>query len=136
MMRLKGQGGPGYEGGAAGDAYVEIRVRPHAYFRRKDNDIHMELPVSLPEAVLGGKVTVPTVSGSVSMTIPKGANTGLTLRLKGKGIRDPKMGTGDQYVTLKVVLPDEVDGKLAEFIKDWAPEHAYDPRQAAGMKSS
>ncbi len=134
MMRLKGQGQPGYEGGEPGDAYVEIRVRPHAYFRRKDSDIHMELPVSLSEAVLGGKVTVPTVSGSVAMTIPKGANTGLTLRLKGKGIKDPKMGTGDQYVTLKVVLPEKVDDALAEFIKTWAPDHPYDPRQAAGMK--
>lgn len=134
MMRLKGQGRPGYEGGEPGDAYVEIRVRPHAYFRRKDNDVHMELPVSLPEAVLGGKVTVPTVSGSVAMTIPEGANTGLTMRLKGKGIKDAKMGTGDQYVTLKVVLPEKIDDSLEAFIKTWAPDHPYDPRQAAGMK--
>lgn len=134
MMRLKGQGGPGYEGGEPGDAYVEIRVRPHAFFRRKDNDIHMDLPVSLQEAVLGGKVRVPTVSGSVSMTIPKGANTGMTLRLKGKGIKDPKMGTGDQYVTLKVVLPEEIDDGLAKFVEEWAADHAYDPREAAGVK--
>ena len=134
MLRLKGQGQPGYEGAEAGDAYIEIRVRPHAFFHRKDNNIHMDLPVSLPEAILGGKVTVPTVSGSVAMTIPKGANTGMTLRLKGKGIKDAKMGTGDQYVTLKVVLPDKIDDTLADFIKDWAPEHEYDPRATAGVK--
>ncbi len=135
MLRLKGHGQPGYEGGEAGDAYIEIRIRPHAYFTRKDNDVHMELPVSLPEAILGAKVTVPTVSGPVSMTVPKGANTGVTLRLKGKGIVDPKSGkTGDQYVTLKLVLPESVDGALADFIEDWAPRHPYNPRRAAGME--
>ena len=133
-LRLKGQGMPGYEGGETGDAYIELHIRPHAFFRRKDNDIHLELPVSLPEAVLGGKVTVPTVSGAVSMTIPKGSNTGTSLRLKGKGIPDRKTGVaGDQYVTLKVVLPEKPDEALTEFIEKWAPDHAYDPRRKAGM---
>lgn len=135
MLRLKGQGMPGYEGGEAGDAYFELHVRPHAFFTRKDNDIHMELPVSLSEAVLGGKVTVPTVSGPVSMTIPKGSNTGVTLRLKGKGVADAKGGTaGDQYVTLKVVLPSQIDEELQRFVEGWAPAHAYNPRRAAGME--
>jgi len=133
-LRLKGQGMPGYEGGEAGDAYIELHIRPHAFFRRKDNDIHMELPVSLSEALLGGKVTVPTVSGAVSMTIPKGSNTGTSLRLKGKGIPDRKTGiAGDQYVTLKVVLPEKPDEALAEFVEKWAPDHSYDPRRKAGM---
>ncbi len=133
-LRLKGQGMPGYEGGATGDAYIELHVRPHAFFRRKDNDVHLELPVSLPEAILGGKVAVPTVSGAVSMTIPKGSNTGTSLRLKGKGIPDRKTGVaGDQYVTLKLVLPENPDPALTEFIEKWAPDHAYDPRRKAGM---
>jgi len=134
-LRLTGQGMPGYEGGEPGDAYIEIHIRPHPYFTRKDNDVHMELPVSLSEAVLGGKVTVPTISGKVSMTVPKGANTGTTLRLKGKGIVDRKSGVaGDQYVTLKLVLPPETDEKLAAFVEEWAPAHAYNPRRAAGME--
>jgi DnaJ-class molecular chaperone len=135
LLRLKGQGMPGYEGGEAGDAYIELRVRPHAFFTRKDNDVHLELPVSLPEAVTGGKVTVPTVSGPVSMTVPKGANTGTVLRLKGKGIVDRKSGKpGDQYVTLKLVLPAKVDSELADFVAEWGPKHAYNPRRAAGME--
>ncbi|HLF59358.1 MAG TPA: DnaJ C-terminal domain-containing protein [Alphaproteobacteria bacterium] len=134
-LRLEGQGMPGYEGGVAGDAYIELHIRPHAYFSRKDNDVHMELPVSLPEAVLGGKVTVPTVSGSVAMTVPKGANTGTTLRLKGKGIVDRRTGVaGDQYVALKIVLPPEIDEQLSGFVEEWAPAHPYNPRRAAGME--
>jgi len=134
MLRLKGQGMPGYEGGETGDAYIEIHVRPHPFFARKDDDIHLELPVSLSEAVLGGKITVPTVSGPVTMTVPKGSNTGATLRLKGKGIAGAKGAAGDQYVTLKVVLPPEADDELRSFIEGWAPNHPYNPRRAAGME--
>ena len=134
MLRLKAQGMPGYEGGETGDAYFELHVRPHPFFTRKDDDIHVELPISLAEAVLGGKITVPTVSGSVSMTVPKGSNTGTTLRLKGKGIAGAKGGAGDQYVTLKVVLPSEADDELRRFIEGWAASHPYNPRRAAGME--
>ena len=133
-LRLKGQGGPGQNGGEVGDAYVEVHVQPHAYFTRKDNDVHLELPVSLREAVLGATVTVPTVHGKVSMKIPPGSNTGSTLRLKGKGIVDRKFGTkGDQYVKLKVVLPDAPDKELKDFVERWAKGKDYDPRRGAGM---
>jgi DnaJ-class molecular chaperone len=89
----------------------------------------MELPVSLPEAVLGGKVQVPTIDGPVSMTIPKGASSGRTLRLKGRGIAQGKNGSrGDQYVRLKIVLPEEPDPELEKLIEKWAKGHAYDPR--------
>ena len=129
-LRLKGQGLPGMAGGEPGDAYVEIHVRPHAFFVRKNGNIHMVLPVSLAEAVLGGPVEVPTVSGPVSLTIPKGSNTGTTLRLKERGILDQKSKTrGDQYVELKVVLPPNVDEELADFVAAWAPKHPYDPRR-------
>ncbi|WP_114394730.1 DnaJ C-terminal domain-containing protein [Oleisolibacter albus] len=133
-LRLKGQGQPGLGGGPAGDAYVEVHVQPHAWFTRKDSDIHLDLPVSLTEAVLGGKVPVPTISGEVMLTIPRGSNTGTVLRLRGRGV--PGRGTdpaGDQYVRLKVLLPEGEDADLARFVEGWAGR-TYDVRSKAGMK--
>jgi DnaJ-class molecular chaperone len=128
-LRLKGQGMPGFEGGSPGDAYVELHVQPHPLFERKDHNIHMEMPVSLAEAVLGGKVAVPTIDGPVTMTLPKGSNTGATLRLRGKGIVDPGSGKrGDQYVRLKVVLPKTPDPELEALVRRWSEAHPYDPR--------
>jgi DnaJ-class molecular chaperone len=128
MLRLKGQGMPGYGGGPPGDAYIEVHVEPDAVFERKDNDVHVELPVGLDEALLGAKVEVPTLTGPVMLTVPKGSNTGTVLRLKGKGIIDAKSRQrGDQYVRLKVVLP-EPESELEGFLKEWAGRHRYDPR--------
>jgi DnaJ-class molecular chaperone len=119
-LRLKGQGQPGFGGAEPGDAYIEVHVQPHAFFIRKDSDVHLELPVSLGEAVLGGKITVPTIEGDVAMTIPKGSNSGTTLRLKGRGIVDRKSKQrGDQYVKLKVVLPEGADAELTRFVEGW-----------------
>lgn len=133
-LRLKGRGMAGERGAAAGDAYVEVHIEPHPYFTRKDSDVHLELPVTLQEAVLGATVQVPTVHGKVSMKIPPGSNTGTTLRLKGKGILDRKNGVkGDQYVKLKVALPDKPDQELVDFIERWAKDHDYNPRRKAGM---
>jgi DnaJ-class molecular chaperone len=132
VLRLRGKGGPGLGGGPPGDALIEVHVRPHPLFRRVGDDIHMELPVSLAEAVLGARVTVPTVSGPVTMTIPKGSDTGAQLRLRGKGIQRGASGGqqgGDQYVTLKVVIGASGDPELAKFLEDWAPRHPVDPRQ-------
>jgi DnaJ-class molecular chaperone len=130
-LRLKGQGMPGSKGRPAGDAYVEIRVQPHAFFEARDNDIHVELPVTLTEAVLGGKVKVPTIGGPVMLNVPPGSNTGASLRLKGRGLLDRKSGQrGDQYVKLKVVLPDKPDDKLKGFLEAWEGGRAYDPRKA------
>lgn len=130
-LRLKGQGMPGRQGKPAGDAYVEIRVLPHAFFEARDNDIHVELPVTLSEAVLGGKVKVPTVGGSVMLNVPPGSNTGTSLRLKGRGLLDRKSGQhGDQYVKLKIILPDKPDEKLKAFLESWKAGQAYDPRKA------
>jgi DnaJ-class molecular chaperone len=129
-LRLKGQGMPGTKGKPAGDAYVEIRVQPHPFFEPRDNDIHIELPVTLTEAALGGKVKVPTVGGPVVLNIPAGSNTGKSLRLKGRGLLDRKTRQrGDQYVKLKVVLPDQPDDKLKEFLESWEAGKAYDPRK-------
>lgn len=133
-LRLKGQGLAGLGGAPPGDALVQISVKPHAYFSRKDGDVHLELPITLQEAVLGGTIEVPTVHGKVSMKIPAGSNTGQTLRLKAKGVHDPKSGAaGDQYVTLKVVLPETPDRDLEDFVKSWDKARAYDPRRKAGL---
>lgn len=128
-LRLKGKGRPGYNGGEPGDALIEIEVRPHPQFTRKDDDIHLDLPISLAEAVLGGKVKAPTTSGAVMLSVPKGANTGTVLRLKGKGVAKAGGGHGDQYVTLKVMLPEKPDPELEEFIARWSKAQAYDPRR-------
>ena len=130
-LRLKGQGMPGRDGKPAGDAYVEIRVQPHPFFEPRDNDLHVELPVTPTEAVLGGKIKVPTVGGPVMLNVPVGSNTGTSLRLKGRGLLDRKSKQrGDQYVKLKVVLPDKPDDKLKEFLQSWDAGKAYDPRAA------
>ena len=128
-LRLKGQGMPGGEGRPAGDAYVELHVQPHAFFEARDNDVHVELPVTVTEAVLGGKIKVPTVGGPVMLNVPAGSNTGSSLRLKGRGLLDIKSGQrGDQYVKLKVVLPDKPDDKLKAFLESWKAGRTHDPR--------
>jgi DnaJ-class molecular chaperone len=130
VMRLKSQGGPGRNGGAAGDALIEIHVTPHPFFRRDGNDIRLEVPVTLGEAVLGAKITVPTPTGNVSVTVPPHSDTGAQLRLRGKGVPG-RAGrpAGDAYVTLKVVIG-AVDDELEQFLRRWAPGHATNPRRA------
>ena len=118
-LRLRGKGLPGLNGGPPGDALVEIAVRPHRTFTRKDDDIHIELPISLREAVLGGKVDVPTPDGAVTMTVPRWSNTGSVLRLKGKGVPRRDGSRGDQYVTLEVMLPAKPDAELERLISQW-----------------
>ena len=133
-LRLKGQGMPGAGGAGAGDAYIELNVDPHPFFTREGRNIHLELPITLQEAVLGGSVSVPTIHGRLSVKVPAGSNSGKTLRLKGKGISGAKSGAaGDQYVKLKVVLPDKVDDDLRDFVEGWAENHPYDPRAKIGM---
>jgi DnaJ-class molecular chaperone len=130
MLRLKGQGLPGFGGGAPGDAYVELHVEPHAFFHRKDDNIHVDIPVTLKEAALGARIEVPTISGPVSMTIPQGSNTGKTLRLRDKGIRNRRTGQrGHQLITLKVVLPDGEEPELMAFLQTWQPRNGDDPRR-------
>jgi DnaJ-class molecular chaperone len=119
ILRLRGKGRPGIGGGPPGDALVEIQVRPHRIFTRKRDDIHADLPISLIEAVLGGKVKVPTPTGSVTMTVPKWSNTGTVLRLKGKGVPRADGTKGDEFVTLKVMLPEKPDPELEKFVAQW-----------------
>ena len=123
ILRLRGQGAPGIGGGPTGDAMIEIGIAPHPYFQRDGNDIVVELPVTLKEAVLGAAIAVPTIAGPVKLRIPKGSGTGTRLRLKDRGI-----GAGHQYVDLKVVIPPGAEPALERFLENWVPEHAFDPR--------
>ena len=127
IIRLKGQGEPGLGDGAPGDALVEITVAPHKLFRREGDDIIVELPVTIQEAVVGTTLEVPTIKGSVRLTIPPNSGTGTRLRLRGRGI-----GAGHQYVELHPVLPPGEEPELAEFLKAWSPRHAFNPR--SGME--
>ena len=134
-LRLKGQGLPGVGGFGAGDAIVEVHVEAHPFFTRQGADIHVEVPITLNEAVLGATIRVPTVSGPVAVKVPPGANTGSTLRLRGKGVMNQATKqAGDQYVKLKVVLPDPPDAELVKFIEEWAKTRSYDVRKKAGLE--
>ncbi len=128
VLRLKGKGTPGLRGGENGDALVEIHVRPHAKFKRIGNDILLELPITIDEAVLGGKIEVATISGRVSLQIPKGTSSGRIFRLKGKGVRGTNDVTmGDQLVTIRIVMPENVDESLSYFMAEWRQRNRYDP---------
>jgi DnaJ-class molecular chaperone len=127
-LRLRGQGRPGVGGGEPGDVLVEVHVNPHATFRREGNNIRAILPVTISEALSGGKVPVPTVSGIVQLSVPKGSNTGTVLRLRGKGVASTK-GHGDHLIELQIVLPDTPDDDLVQMIAAWEGKHPYDPRQ-------
>jgi len=129
ILRLKGQGMPGLgENAPAGDALIEVRVTPHPVFRREgDKNIVVEAPVTLQEAVQGGKIEVPTIEGPVFVTVPPYSQNGARLRLRGRGIAG-----GDQFVELKVVLPSGEEPELVEFLKTWQPRHPQEPRK--GMK--
>lgn len=129
VLRLKGQGQQG-RGGAFGDALIELNVRPHAIFRPDGADLEMDLPVSVPDAVLGGKVEAPTPEGNVSVTVPKGSNSGAVLRLKGRGGVDAKTGKrGDLKARLVVTLPEGEDPKLEAFAKEWREKRPYSPKR-------
>ena len=123
-LRLKGQGHPARGAGPAGDALVTVRVQPHRHFQRSGNDVFLPLPVTLQEAVLGARIEVPTLAGPVTLSVPPGSGQGTKLRLKGRGIAG-----GDQYVELRLVLPERPEPELASFLEDWKPRHPFNPRK-------
>jgi DnaJ-class molecular chaperone len=130
VLRLRGQGGAGWNGGTTGDALVEIAVAPHRFFTRDGNDVRLELPVTLTEAVLGGPVEVPTPNGPVRMRVPAGSDTGTELRLRGRGVpAHAGQDAGDLYATLRVVLG-KPDAALETFLQTWKPEHPGNPRHS------
>ncbi len=129
QMRLAGKGAQG--NGGAGDAIVTIEVQPHRFFTREGDDVRLDLPVSLAEAVLGASVKVPTVEGAVMLSVPAGSSSGKVLRLKGRGFHKKSGGRGDQLVTLMVDLP-VGDDALTEFVQNWADRDKWNPRGKFG----
>jgi DnaJ-class molecular chaperone len=128
-IRLAGQGQAGPAGN--GDAIVTIAIRPHRFFRREGDNIRLDLPVSLDEAVLGAKVRVPTVDGPVMLSVPKGSSSGKVLRLKGKGFTGRDGQRGDQLVTLMIEVPD--DSELTRFLEGWSGKGSGNPRKGLGV---
>jgi curved DNA-binding protein len=126
-VRLSGKGGAGARGGPAGDLYLRLRVRPHPFFTRRGDDLLLDLPVTVPEAVLGAKVDVPTPDGAVSMTVPPRSRNGQTLRVRGKGVPRREGGRGDLLVRLAVELPDTDDAKLEELARALEPLYGGAP---------
>lgn len=126
-LRLKGQGSPGR--GGNGDALIELAVKPHPIYRKEGEHLVMDLPVSVPDAVLGGKVEAPTPDGPVNVTVPKGANSGSKLRLKGRGLADAKGHRGDLYARLIVTLPETIDEDLEKFAQAWREQKPYTPKR-------
>lgn len=118
-LRLAGKGDSGYNGGSNGDLYLEFRVKEHTLFEREGNDIYLELPITITEAVLGCKKEIPTLYGNVKLTIPEGANTGDRHRLKGKGVEDLHSGSkGNMYVIINVVIPSKIDKKQKKLFEE------------------
>ena len=122
-LRLKGQGGAGRTG--SGDALIELAIRPHPIFRREGEGLVMDLPISVPDAVLGGKVEAPTPDGPVMLGVPKGSNSGAILRLKGKGLSDVHGKRGDLLARLVVTLPETIDSDLEKFAEAWRAQKPY-----------
>ena len=131
QIRLKGQGHPSPYGGSPGDAIVTVKFERHKQFRRDGADLRVDVPITLYEAVLGGKVRVPTLDGAVELAIPPGTSSGRTFRLKGKGFPG-KDGRGDLYASLRIALPDGGDAELEELMKTWRDGKPYDPRKGMG----
>ncbi len=123
-LRLKGKGSSGNVNMPTGDAYIEVHIKPHPFYKRIGKDIEVEVPIGIHESILGSKIHIPTIYGKVEMSIPKGASTGTKLRLKDKGIKG-----GDQYVLLKIVMPEKIDSELEDLIKTWTKSHEYNPRK-------
>lgn len=127
-LRLKGKGAPSAGKGAAGDALIEVEVLPDHRFTRDGDDLTLELPISLTEAVLGERVRVPTPTGEVALAIPPGASSGMKLRLKGNGAARRGGGRGDEFVRLKIVLPKDIDPELKAFVAGWQAGRSFNPR--------
>jgi DnaJ-class molecular chaperone len=128
QIRLKGQGLPGY-GGPAGDAIITLGIAPHPYFRMEGANLRLDLAITLYEAVLGGKIRVPTLGGAVEIAIPAGTNAGRTFRLRGKGLPGKDARRGDLFATTRIVLPDAPDPELESLMRRWKELKPYDPRR-------
>lgn len=125
--------GKGEGGGTKGDLYLRVKVKPHPIYRRKGDDIYLEVPVTVYEAALGKKIEIPTIDGTAELTIPPGVQSGTKLRLKGKGVTNLKTkARGDQYIEIKVVMPDKIDEDDRKRFEELEKSHPYNPRTKFG----
>ncbi len=131
QIRLKGQGDTA-RGHAPGDLLITVSIAPHAFFKVDGGDLRVDLPIALYEAVLGGKVRVPTLGNAVELSIPKNTSSGRTFRLKGKGLPKASGAPGDLFVTTRIVLPDGNDTELEALMERWRDGRAYNPRGDLG----
>ncbi len=132
-VRLKGKGGPGIAGGPPGDLYIITRLNPHPYFTRADDDIYVDVPVTITEAALGAQVTIPTVDGPTRLTIPEGTQGGQRLRLRGKGVPHLKGGgRGDMYAVMKIVVPKKISDSSKKLLRDFDGQNPFNPRAELG----
>jgi DnaJ-class molecular chaperone len=129
-IRLRGKGAPGLGGGPAGDLWATVRVRPHPVFRREGRDLSVDVPVTIAEAIRGAKIEVPTLDGRATVTVPPGTDSGQKLRLRGKGIPDPRGGAaGDLYVVIQVRVPKQLDADAAAALDTLAEAGPENPRK-------
>jgi DnaJ-class molecular chaperone len=143
-LRFAGQGGPGIQGGPPGDVYVELFIKPSSEFKREGNDLEMELPITLSEAVNGGEIRVPTLDGNVMLRVPGGISSGTRLRIRGKGIpvrgktgeRGVPAERGNLYVKTKIILPTTLDDELKKAVSEFEKRHPYDPRADMTSKAA
>ena len=128
-LRVPGKGNAGQRGGAAGDLYIITRVGSHSVFERKGDDIHMRVPITIPEAILGGSIEVPTIAGKARLKIPPATSSGKRFRLRDKGVLNPRMNRrGDQFVEVKIVVPEVPDEASKAMMKEFANLNPEDPR--------
>jgi molecular chaperone DnaJ len=133
VVKLKGLGGTGEAGGSPGDLRIEVNVRPHPFFTRKENDIYIDIPLTFGEAALGAKIEVPTIDGIAVMTIPPGTQGGQKFKLSGKGFPSPKTGTrGNQYVIAKIVVPKDINNTGRDAIREIETLYKENPRKKMG----
>lgn len=130
-IRLRGQGGPGIGDGPDGDLYLDIQIAPHPHFRLEGGDLYVTVPVTPWEAALGGRITVPTMGGKATLTIPEGAREGKKLRLRGKGM--PGKDPGDEYVVLQVAMPPKQTDRSRELLRELSEEVPFNPREHLGV---
>lgn len=128
-VRIAGQGAPSPSGGPRGDLVLTIHVTPHPYFRREDDDLHLDLPITVAEAFHGAKVKVPTIDGAVSLKVPEKTQSGQTVRLRGKGVARKGRSPGDLYVHFLIQIPTEGAGELARLVDEMAKLQKGDPRE-------
>ena len=136
-IRIQGKGHAGRGGGPPGDLYIVTRIRSHPFFERKGDNLYCEVPISVTEAALGAKIEVPTVDGKASMRIPTGTSSGQVFRLRGMGVPHLKgSGQGDQFVTVKIVVPQNLDARSQELFRELGRLRAEDPRRGLWQGSS